>query len=58
VGVPPHQARSELFRSLGHPVLRIRVLELLDDAARRDGNTVEYSLSATEVTELRLEHAS
>jgi ArsR family transcriptional regulator len=81
--VPLYQAKSELFRALGHPV-RIRVLELLNggpqtvrqllDAltveasglsqhlavlrgtglviARRDGNTVEYTLGAGEVTGL------
>lgn len=78
-------ARSELFRALGHPV-RVRVLELLHDGpktvrhlleatalegsglshqlavlrgtglvvARRDGNTVEYSLGAAEVAALLL----
>ncbi|PXY17000.1 MULTISPECIES: ArsR/SmtB family transcription factor [Pseudonocardiaceae] len=83
MGVPLEQAKSELFRALGHPV-RIRVLELLDDGpktvrqlldviaieasrlsqqlailrrtglvvAQRDGNTVAYSLSTAEVTDL------
>lgn len=81
--VPLYQAKSELFRALGHPV-RIRVLELLDDGpqtvrqlldaivveasrlsqhlavlrgtglvtARREGNTVAYTLRAGEVTDL------
>lgn len=31
--VPLHQAKAELFRTLGHPV-RIRVLELLQDGPR------------------------
>lgn len=31
--VPLHQAKAELFRTLGHPV-RIRVLELLLDGSR------------------------
>lgn len=31
--VPPHQAKAELFRTLGHPV-RIRVLEMLQDGPR------------------------
>lgn len=31
--LPLHQAKAELFRSLGHPV-RIRVLELLQDRPR------------------------
>ena len=30
MSVPLHQAKAELFRTLGHPV-RIRVLELLQD---------------------------
>jgi ArsR family transcriptional regulator len=30
VSIPLHQAKAELFRTLGHPV-RIRVLELLQD---------------------------
>lgn len=30
MGVPLHQAKAELFRTLGHPV-RVRVLELLLD---------------------------
>jgi ArsR family transcriptional regulator len=83
VGVPLDQAKSELFRALGHPV-RIRVLELLDDGpktvrhlldataieasrlsqqlavlrgtglvlARREGNTMKYSLGTDEVTDL------
>ena len=83
MSVPLDQAKSELFRALGHPV-HIRVLELLEDGpktvrqlldtmaieasrlsqqlavlrgtglvvAKRDGNTVEYSLSADEVTDL------
>ena len=31
--IPLHQAKAELFRTLGHPV-RIRVLELLQDGPR------------------------
>lgn len=31
--VPLHQAKAELFRTLGHPV-RIRILELLQDGPR------------------------
>ena len=31
--VPLHQAKAELFRTLGHPV-RVRVLELLQDGPR------------------------
>ncbi|MEO6701295.1 MAG: metalloregulator ArsR/SmtB family transcription factor [Jatrophihabitantaceae bacterium] len=31
--VPLHQAKAELFRTLGHPV-RIRVLELLQDGPK------------------------
>jgi ArsR family transcriptional regulator len=31
--VPLHQAKADLFRTLGHPV-RIRVLELLQDGPR------------------------
>ena len=30
MSIPLHQAKAELFRTLGHPV-RIRVLELLQD---------------------------
>lgn len=33
LGTPLHQAKAELFRTLGHPV-RVRVLELLLDGAR------------------------
>jgi DNA-binding transcriptional ArsR family regulator len=33
VPVPLHQAKAELFRTLGHPV-RVRVLELLQDGPR------------------------
>jgi DNA-binding transcriptional ArsR family regulator len=33
VAVPLHQAKAELFRTLGHPV-RVRVLELLQDGPR------------------------
>lgn len=33
MGVPLHQAKAELFRTLGHPV-RVRVLELLQDGPR------------------------
>ena len=33
VGVPLHQVKAELFRTLGHPV-RVRVLELLQDGPR------------------------
>jgi len=33
MGVPLHQAKAELFRTLGHPV-RVRVLELLLDGPR------------------------
>lgn len=33
MSVPVHQAKAELFRTLGHPV-RIRVLELLQDGSR------------------------
>lgn len=33
MAVPLHQAKAELFRTLGHPV-RIRVLELLLDGPR------------------------
>lgn len=83
MAAPLDNAKSELFRALGHPV-RIRVLELLHDGpktvrhllesitiegsglshqlavlrgtglvvAKRGGNTVEYSLSAGEVTDL------
>ncbi len=82
-GLPLYEAKSELFRGLGHPV-RIRVLELLDEgpktvrqlldaiaigasrlsqqlavlrgiglvAAHRTGNTVQYSLSTSEVAAL------
>ena len=32
--VPLHQAKAELFRTLGHPV-RIRVLELLQDGPKQ-----------------------
>src|SRR5258708_33461516 len=31
--VPRHQAKADLFRTLGHPV-RVRVLELLQDGPR------------------------
>ena len=34
MSVPLHQAKAELFRTLGHPV-RIRVLELLLDGPRQ-----------------------
>jgi DNA-binding transcriptional ArsR family regulator len=34
MGVPLHQAKAELFRTLGHPV-RVRVLELLQDGPRQ-----------------------
>jgi len=34
MAVPLHQAKAELFRTLGHPV-RIRVLELLQDGPRQ-----------------------
>lgn len=30
LGIPLHQAKAELFKTLGHPA-RIRILELLDD---------------------------
>ncbi len=30
LGIPLHQAKAELFRTLGHPA-RIRILELLDE---------------------------
>jgi ArsR family transcriptional regulator len=33
MAVPLHQAKAELFRTLGHPV-RIRVLELLQEGPR------------------------
>jgi ArsR family transcriptional regulator, arsenate/arsenite/antimonite-responsive transcriptional repressor len=33
VPIPLHQAKAELFRTLGHPV-RVRVLELLQDGPR------------------------
>jgi ArsR family transcriptional regulator len=33
MAVPLHQAKAELFRTLGHPV-RVRVLELLQDGPR------------------------
>jgi ArsR family transcriptional regulator, arsenate/arsenite/antimonite-responsive transcriptional repressor len=33
MNAPLHQAKAELFRTLGHPV-RIRVLELLQDGPR------------------------
>lgn len=33
MGVPLHQAKAELFRTLGHPV-RVRVLELLQGGPR------------------------
>ena len=33
MGVPLHQVKAELFRTLGHPV-RVRVLELLQDGPR------------------------
>jgi ArsR family transcriptional regulator len=33
MGVPLHQAKAELFRTMGHPV-RVRVLELLQERPR------------------------
>jgi ArsR family transcriptional regulator len=33
MGIPLHQAKAELFRTMGHPV-RVRVLELLQDGPR------------------------
>jgi DNA-binding transcriptional ArsR family regulator len=33
VPIPLHQAKAELFRTIGHPV-RVRVLELLQDGPR------------------------
>ena len=33
MGTPLHQAKAELFRTMGHPV-RVRVLELLQDGPR------------------------
>jgi ArsR family transcriptional regulator, arsenate/arsenite/antimonite-responsive transcriptional repressor len=47
--VPLYQAKSELFRALGHPV-RIRVLELLDDGPK----TVRQLLDAIAVEASRL----
>lgn len=42
--VPLHQAKAELFRTLGHPT-RIRVLELLQDGPR----TVRELLAELEI---------
>ena len=33
MGIPLHQAKAELFRTMGHPV-RVRVLELLQERPR------------------------
>jgi ArsR family transcriptional regulator len=44
VPVPLHQAKAELFRTLGHPT-RIRVLELLQDGPR----TVRELLAELEI---------
>jgi len=33
MGIPLHQAKAELFRTMGHPV-RVRVLELLQESPR------------------------
>jgi ArsR family transcriptional regulator len=48
---PPDNAKSELFRALGHPV-RIRVLELLHDGPK----TVRHLLDSIAIEDSGLSH--
>jgi ArsR family transcriptional regulator len=49
--VPLHQAKAELFRTLGHPV-RIRVLELLQDGPRKVSDLrSEFEIEASSLSQ-------